>query len=113
MDIVMHLAAAYSLVLLGSYLIGSIPFSWIVTKLKTGEDLRKIGSGNVGGRNVYRATKSRNIAILAGILDLTRSVTAIATSYFIFKHFFEQGDTIPFWPDTDVIPSSFALTIAG
>ena len=109
----MHLALAYSLVFFGSYLIGSIPFSWIVTKLKIGEDLRKIGSGNVGGRNVYRATKSRNLAILAGILDLTRSVTAITTSYFIFKHFFEQGDKIQFWPYTDVIPSSFALTIAG
>lgn len=109
----MHLALAYSLVFFGSYLIGSIPFSWIVTKLKTGEDLRKIGSGNVGGRNVYRATKSRNLAILAGILDLTRSVTAITTSYFIFNHFFEQGDPIQFWKYTDVIPSSFALTIAG
>ncbi len=113
MAIAMHLAVAYSLVLLGSYLIGSIPFSWIVTKLKIGEDLRKIGSGNVGGRNVYRATKSRNLAILAGILDLTRSITAIATSYFIFRYFFAQGNPIQFWPYTDVIPSSFALTIAG
>ena len=35
-----------------AYLIGSIPFAYIVTRLATGQDIRRLGSGNVGGNNV-------------------------------------------------------------
>ena len=37
------------------YLIGSIPFGWIIVKLVKGVDLRTIGSGRTGGTNAYRA----------------------------------------------------------
>ena len=36
------------------YLLGSIPFSYIVTRLKKGVDIRKIGGGNAGALNTYR-----------------------------------------------------------
>lgn len=87
----MHVSVVYILVFLSSYLIGSIPFSWIVTKLKTGEDIRKIGSGNVGGRNVFRATKSSKLAYFAGFLDVSRSITAIVVPYFMaFQWYFSK-----------------------
>lgn len=38
-----------------SYVIGSIPWGWVVVKLFTGNDVRKIGSGRTGGTNVMRA----------------------------------------------------------
>ncbi|MBQ7127111.1 glycerol-3-phosphate acyltransferase, partial [bacterium] len=41
-------------VLLISYIIGSIPTGYIIVKSKTGEDLRKIGSGSTGATNVKR-----------------------------------------------------------
>jgi len=36
------------------YLIGSIPTAFLVTRLKTGRDIRKMGGGNVGGLNTYK-----------------------------------------------------------
>jgi glycerol-3-phosphate acyltransferase PlsY len=45
------LAAA---LMLGAYLLGSIPFSFLVARAR-GVDLRTVGSGNVGGANVWRA----------------------------------------------------------
>ena len=50
-------------VMLVSYLIGSIPFGWIIVKLATGRDLRGVESGRTGGTNAWRAA-----GILAGLL---------------------------------------------
>lgn len=41
-------------VLIGAYLIGSIPTGYIIVKLAKGEDIRKIGSGSTGATNVKR-----------------------------------------------------------
>jgi len=42
-------------VLIGSYILGSIPFGLVFVKLKTGQDLRKLHSGRTGGTNAGRA----------------------------------------------------------
>ena len=55
-----------------AYFIGSIPFSFIVNKWRTGEDLREIGNRNVGGLNVMIKT-GFNWGILAGGLDFDLS----------------------------------------
>jgi acyl phosphate:glycerol-3-phosphate acyltransferase len=44
-----------SLILLISYLFGSIPTGWIIVKLSNGKDVRDVGSGRTGGTNVMRA----------------------------------------------------------
>jgi acyl phosphate:glycerol-3-phosphate acyltransferase len=49
-------------VLLGAYLLGSIPFSYLVARQK-GVDVRRVGSGNVGATNVMR-----NVSVAAGLL---------------------------------------------
>ena len=41
-------------VLLGSYLLGSIPLGFIIVKIMTGKDVRKVHSGRTGGTNVMR-----------------------------------------------------------
>ncbi len=112
----MHYSIVYILIFLSSYIFGSIPFSWIITKIKTGEDLRKIGSGNVGGRNVYRATKSKFWAFFAGILDVSRSLIAIIVPYFLTKNLYFANIDTPvqmfIWTDVQLL-TGFALTIAG
>lgn len=44
-----------ALVVLAGYLVGSVPFGYWVVRLFKGEDVRKVGSGNIGATNVWRA----------------------------------------------------------
>ena len=53
------------------YLIGSIPFAYLLTKLFGLGDIRKIGSGNVGATNVLR-TGNKKIAIIVLLLDILK-----------------------------------------
>jgi glycerol-3-phosphate acyltransferase PlsY len=68
--------ASLTLSLISSYLIGSIPFTQIVAKLVKGIDLRKVGSRNVGGRNL-----SRQLGLLwgfvGGALDVAKGAAAM------------------------------------
>ncbi len=41
------------LAVLFAYLLGSIPFAYLITRRRTGLDIREVGEGNVGGRNVW------------------------------------------------------------
>jgi acyl phosphate:glycerol-3-phosphate acyltransferase len=58
------------------YLLGSIPFGLVVTRLGGKGDIRKIGSGNIGATNVLR-TGSKPLAALTLILDCLKAVAAI------------------------------------
>src|SRR3972149_11750893 len=44
-----------ALVVLAGYLLGSVPFGYLVVRLARGEDVRAVGSGNMGATNVWRA----------------------------------------------------------
>jgi acyl phosphate:glycerol-3-phosphate acyltransferase len=62
--------------LLLGYLLGSIPFGLILTRLSGKGDVRKIGSGNIGATNVLR-TGSKLLAALTLILDCLKATAAI------------------------------------
>ena len=72
----------FGLLLIFSYCLGAIPFSLIVTRIK-GVDLTKIGSGNFGATNVYRAL-GLFYSLLVFVLDVIKGAipTYIAISYF-------------------------------
>lgn len=63
-------------ILLGSYLLGSIPFGLIVTRLAGTGDLRGIGSGNIGATNVLR-TGRKDLAALTLLLDGAKGAAAV------------------------------------
>jgi len=65
-----------------AYLLGSIPSAYIVTRLKTGKDIRKLGGGNVGALNVYNEV-GKGAAVLVGIIDLGKGAAAVAIAYWI------------------------------
>ena len=70
------------LVVFFSYLSGSIPFGLILIKIFSNQDIREIGSGNIGATNVLR-TGNKFLAILTLILDALKGyVPVIITQQF-------------------------------
>jgi glycerol-3-phosphate acyltransferase PlsY len=96
-----------ALILLGAYLLGSIPFSFLVARAR-GVDVRKVGSGNVGATNVMRsagtaaglaafaldAAKGAGAAVLArelaadAVPDLAGVLPAAAAAMAVLGHVF-------------------------
>ena len=64
--------AAFILTCLCGYLAGSIPFGLVLTRLAGLEDIRKIGSGNIGATNVLR-TGRKDLALLTVIFDACKA----------------------------------------
>ena len=59
-----------------SYLIGGIPFGWILYRAAAGSDIRGVGSGNIGATNVARAG-GWGIGVLTLILDAAKGAVAV------------------------------------
>jgi glycerol-3-phosphate acyltransferase PlsY len=61
------------------YLLGSIPFGLVLTKLAGTPDLRSIGSGNIGATNVLR-TGRKGLAAATLILDMLKGTAAVVVA---------------------------------
>ncbi len=59
-----------------AYLIGSIPFGYLLVKWTTGRDVRDSGSGNIGATNVLRTT-GRAAAVATLLLDIAKGYFAV------------------------------------
>jgi glycerol-3-phosphate acyltransferase PlsY len=64
------------LALVLAYLIGGIPFGYLLVRLKSGEDVRSKGSGNIGATNVLR-TSGRLVAVATLLLDIGKGFLAV------------------------------------
>lgn len=62
-------------ILISSYLLGSIPFGYLLVRIFRGEDVRRSGSGNIGATNVSR--KSPALGALTLILDAAKGFVAV------------------------------------
>lgn len=60
----------------GGYLLGSVPFGLVLTRLAGVGDIRKVGSGNIGATNVLR-TGRRGLAALTLLLDAAKGTAAV------------------------------------
>ena len=79
MDINLIIVAVYS------YILGSIPFGLILTKIFLKKDIRKIGSGNIGTTNVLRTGK-KSLAFATLILDLLKGYFSIFITLIYFEN---------------------------
>ena len=65
------------------YLLGSIPFGIVLTRLTGAGDLRKIGSGSIGATNVLR-TGRKGLAAATTLLDIAKGTAALVLSEAVF-----------------------------
>ena len=72
-------------VIIYSYILGSIPFGLLITKFFLKEDIRDVGSGNIGATNVLRTGK-KILAALTLFLDISKGFVSV---YFTSKYFSE------------------------
>lgn len=68
----MSIGLIFTACALGGYLLGSIPFGLVLTRMCGLGDIRKIGSGNIGATNVLR-TGRKDLALLTVILDASKA----------------------------------------
>ena len=66
----------YFIIIFICYLLGSIPFGFILTKLFLKKDIRDIGSGNIGATNALR-TGNKSIGYTTLILDISKAVIPV------------------------------------
>ena len=76
------------LVLVAAYLIGAIPFGYLLVKLRRGEDVRSMGSGNIGATNVLRTT-GRGLGLLTLLLDIAKGAFAVWLADRLLDHSLE------------------------
>ena len=76
------------------YLIGSISFGRILSKLTTGVDITKVGSGNTGATNVLRSSGPA-LGLFVLILDMAKSIIPVAVLNQI--NYFDSNGSIQFF----------------
>ena len=76
----------YLIFIVISYLLGSIPFGLLLTKLFLKKDIRKIGSGNIGATNVLRSG-NKLIAYITLLLDIFKAIIPVLFIKFNYPDF--------------------------
>ena len=89
MDINLIIVAVYS------YILGSIPFGLILTKIFLKKDIREIGSGNIGTTNVLRTGK-KSLAVATLVLDLLKGYFSIIITFTYFDNLISYSALICF-----------------
>jgi glycerol-3-phosphate acyltransferase PlsY len=97
MDLNLIIVAVYS------YLLGSIPFGLVLTKIFLKKDIREIGSGNIGTTNVLRTGK-KSLAVTTLVLDLLKGYFSIIITFTYFENLISYsalicfiGHILPVW----------------
>lgn len=96
----------FGILLIVSYLIGSIPFALIVGKMFKGIDIRNFGSGNLGSTNAMR-TLGLPLGILVQVLDIAKGLVVVL----LVSNFFY--DVLPFSNHTPFSDITLVKIIAG
>jgi acyl phosphate:glycerol-3-phosphate acyltransferase len=76
--------STYIIVAVIAYLLGSIPFGYILVRLFRKQDVRTLGSGNIGATNVARSG-AKGLGIVTLILDAAKGYAALAMAGILFE----------------------------
>ena len=93
----------YLIIITTSYILGSIPFGLILTKLFLKKDIRNIGSGNIGATNVLRSG-NKSIGYSTLLLDILKAILPVLYVKFYYPDFIYisslsvfLGHVFPIW----------------
>lgn len=67
---------------LGAYLLGSIPFGYVIPRVVRGDDIRRHGSGNVGATNVWRVY-GPSLGVPVAVLDVAKGLVPAAVGLWL------------------------------
>jgi glycerol-3-phosphate acyltransferase PlsY len=76
----------YLIIVIASYLIGSVPFGFLLTKIFLKKDIRDIGSGNIGATNALR-TGNKFLGYTTLTLDITKAVVPVLYTKFNYPDY--------------------------
>ena len=76
------------LILIAAYLLGSIPFGYLIVRAKEGSDVRETGSGGTGATNVTRRA-GKKAGIITLLLDAAKGVAAVLMARWLGTAAFE------------------------
>jgi glycerol-3-phosphate acyltransferase PlsY len=83
-DLAIAAVGTLALAFVIGYLIGSIPWAYIIVKAVTGEDITLHGTGNVGAMNVRRTTESWAWFVVAMVADGLKGLVPVVAAYALF-----------------------------
>ncbi len=69
-----------------SYLFGAVPFGLVIARLSGIQDIRKLGSGNIGATNVWRIAGAK-VALWVFVFDIGKGVAAVLMARFAYNQF--------------------------
>lgn len=81
----------YIVFILLSYLMGAIPFGYILIRYRTGENIMEMGSGNVGSTNVRRIAGKKD-AIITQFLDMLKGLLPVVVYLYFIKDQMESPE---------------------
>ena len=84
-------------VIVVSYLIGSVSFAVVYSKLFLGKDIRSEGSGNAGATNMLR-TCGTGLGVLTFVSDILKALLAAFVGRLVFSYLFNATDLVMFSP---------------
>src|SRR5205814_9953624 len=97
-----------------SYLLGSIPFGYLLVRIFRGEDVRRSGSGDIGATNVSR--KSTALGLITLLLDALKGSAAVVVAIMLSRsQIMGWADSHPWYPDHlwSPMPSVVAVRAAA
>lgn len=83
----------FILLVIFSYLVGSIPTAYLTGRLLKGIDIREVGSGNVGATNVFR-TVGKTTGVIVLFIDITKGVVPVVIASRIFPEPYTEAAQI-------------------
>jgi glycerol-3-phosphate acyltransferase PlsY len=100
----------YLVVAVISYLLGSIPFGYLLVRVFRGEDIRQTGSGNIGATNVARSG-AKGLGIATLVLDAVKGALAVGIASYVAYRM--ELDTYPMLVPNQLMATAALAAVLG